>query len=423
VRKYALIFIVSAAVIALLFLIASTQLEVYSRTKHIPPSREAEENIYFVLDKWLERTGRPVRILDWGNIYTITEADEKTIFVQASLFDWYEEDWTELFDWVEAGGVLLISLDDRWYDEDDDVYSEFLAMLGIWRDRSNPYEDVPDAADEDLEPRPAFDRDVAFIVDEFGIPEAEGERADDASGGASERAASSIKVMTSNDEKIRLVSLAWGQGWITVMGRPLFMRSSNLELPENAGLTWNLFKNDVFAPQRTDQTGAAVSESGGNTGVLFIRGTKPVESLFGKLFERGDFTYLIISGLLLIVIALWMVLPGFGFPLPENETPLKPIRERFFAEAGFLKKYHALDIYRSSYIQEIKRRLFRREGFIEDEDIPLRIAEICKGRAGSGNSAAVDTERVKKALTMKKRYRGKEFAGDIITLQTILERL
>jgi hypothetical protein len=276
-----------------------------------------------------------------------------------------------------------------------------------------------------MEPHPLFDGDVAFIVDEFGIPEAGREKAEDADGGAEAagRAALDVKVMTGNDEKIRLVSLAWEQGRITVMGIPLFMRSWNLESPENAGLTWNLFKNDVFAPQRTAGTGNTASESNENAGVLFIRDDKPGESLFGKIFERGDFTYLIISCLLLIVVSLWMVLPGFGFPLPENEMPLKPIRERFFAEAGFLKKYRALDMYRSSYIQEIKRRLFRRTGFTEDEDIPRCIVEICGDRPGAVNSAAVEIERVREALTMNKKYRSKEFAGDIITLQTILERL
>jgi hypothetical protein len=413
-RKYVLIFSISAALVAILLLIAFTQLEIYSRTKRLPPSREAEENIYFALDKWLEKTGRPVRIQDWGNIYTIIEAEEKTAFVQASLFDWYEEDWTELLEWVETGGVLLISLDDHWYEEEEDAYEEFLAMLGVWRDRSDPYVDVPNPR-EDTEPRPVFDRDVAFIVDELGIPDTI-EGADTAG-----RVALSMQVMTGNDEKIRLVSLAWAQGRITVMGRPIFTHSWNLKLPENVGLTWNLFKNDTFALQKTD--GRGISESNKNAGVLFIRGDKPRESLFGKLFERGDFTYLIISGLLLIGIGLWMVLPGFGFPLPENETPLKPIRERFLAEAGFLKKYYALDIYRSSYIQEIKRRLFRREGFIQEEDIPLRIANTCRDKPVTGDSAAMDIGRIQEALTMNKKYRGKEFVNDIITLKTILERL
>jgi hypothetical protein len=417
-RRRVLIFSISAAFVAILVLIAATQLEIYSRTKRLPPSREAEENIYFVLDKWLEKTGRSVRVQDWGNIYTIIEAEEKTAFVQASLFGWYEEDWTELLEWVEAGGVLLVSLDDRWYEEEENAYEEFLAMLGIWRDRSDPYKDVP-APREGMEPRPAFDRNVAFIVDELGVLEAE----QDTNGrvDAAGRIAPSMQVMTGNDEKIRLVSLAWDQGRITVMGRPLFMRSQNLKSPENAGLTWNLFKNDAFAPQKTYRS--ETSESNKNAGVLFIRGDKPRESLFGKLFERGDFTYLIISGLLLIGIGLWMVLPGFGFPLPENETPLKPIRERFLAEAGFLKKYHALDMYRFSYIQEIKRRLFRREGFIQEEDIALRIVNICGDKPGTGDSATMDIERIKEALTMNKKYRGKEFVNDIITLKTILERL
>ncbi|MDR1901981.1 MAG: DUF4350 domain-containing protein [Treponema sp.] len=428
-RRRLLIFIISISVIALLVLIASTQLEIYPRTKYLPPSREAEENVYFALDKWLEQTGRPVRVRNWGNIYTITESGEKTAFVQASLFVWYEEDWTELLEWVEAGGVLIISLDDHWYEEDTDAgYSEFLAMLGIWRDRSDPYENVPGITDEELKPQPYFDREAAFIVDEFGILEAGRENAAGGADGAEAdgRAARGIQVMTGNDEKIRLVNAAWAQGRITVIGKPLFMRSWNLELPENVNLTWNLFKNDLFAPEKTERTGTMPVETNENAGVLFIRGDKPAESLFGKLFERGDFTYLIISGLILIAIGLWMVLPRFGFPLPENETPLKPIRERFLAEAGFLKKYHALDMYRSSYIQEIKRRLFRREGFIQDEDIPPRIVKVCgdrPGTAGAGNSAVLDIERVKEALTMNKRYRGKEFAGDIITLKTILERL
>jgi hypothetical protein len=229
----------------------------------------------------------------------------------------------------------------------------------------------------------------------------------------------SIQVMTDFNGKIRLVTLILGRGRITIMGMPYFMRSRRLGEPQNALLAWNLLKEDA---RNTED--AAVDETAGSRGVLFIRGEKQEESLFGKIFERGDFTCLIISGLALIGIGLWMVLPMFGFFKQDDEKPLKPIRERFLAEANFLKKYRALDTYRGAYIWEIRRRVFRNKGIVQDEYLAQCIIDICgKGSNASVNALSFTIEEVASALAMNKKFSGKEFLRDVVTLKTILECL
>jgi hypothetical protein len=68
--------------------------------------------------------------------------------------------------------------------------------------------------------------------------------------------------------------------------------------------------------------------------------------------KRGNFLPVIVSALLLIVIGFWMVIPVFGLVIYEKKKSARPIRERFLAEAGFLKKYKSLYYYLDTYRRE-----------------------------------------------------------------------
>jgi hypothetical protein len=114
----------------------------------------------------------------------------------------------------------------------------------------------------------------------------------------------------------------------------------------------------------------------------------------------------------------------FGFFKQDDEKPLKPIRERFLAEANFLKKYRALDTYRAAYIREIRQRVFRNKGIVQDEYLAQCIIGICgKGSNASVNASSFTIEEVASALAMNKKFNSKEFLGDVVTLKIILECL
>jgi hypothetical protein len=199
------------------------------------------------------------------------------------------------------------------------------------------------------------------------------------------------------------------------------MRNFHLEKRQNAVTTWNLF-----------------SAGGENPGVLFIRGEKTVRSFWGKLAERGDFTCLVISIPLILVIGFWMVLPGFGPVLGDEEEPLRSIRERFIAEGRFLKKYGALDIYLEVYVREIKSRLpGQGRGGTEEgpEELAARILKtlgtealvsktsIPKTGAGKNRDgpSLPDIQSITEALRPDRKRGRREIVKDLMILQTILE--
>jgi hypothetical protein len=134
---------------------------------------------------------------------------------------------------------------------------------------------------------------------------------------------------------------------VTVTGEPLFMYNNYLEEGDlNARLSW-------------DVTAAAQGESD-NTGILFIRSKRIAKSLFGKLADQGNFLPLGLSIFILVMTGFWMVIPSFGLLFREDDLSvrsLKSIKERFLAEARFLKKYHALETYLEIYLREIKAKM------------------------------------------------------------------
>jgi hypothetical protein len=383
VNRYIAVLGISLSAFVLLGFLAYTFLEIYPRTRETRASREAMSNEYLALDRWLTQTGRPVRLENWGSPWKILEVPEKIVFIQASLFYWTESAWEALKPWVEGGGALVVSLDTSWDKEETGGIESFLDALGIeggWDGNSSWY------YNEGV--RPDFDQAVIFNGDSLRETYSEGE------------------FVTMDDQKglIRLVRVFRGQGSVTVTGRAYFLRTYNIKRDINARLAWYLF---------------SMAESGEleNPGVFFIRGPERIRSLWGRLADRGNFTFIIVSALVLLVIGFWMVIPGFGVLIKDDERPGKPIRERFLAESRFLKKYGALDAYRALYLREIKARLLPKLGDLSAEELPLHAAALW------GNSSPRELREVERALSPGAGIKYRNFTRTIEILKTILEHL
>jgi hypothetical protein len=140
------------------------------------------------------------------------------------------------------------------------------------------------------------------------------------------------------------------------------MQNLYIDRELNARLAWEL-------------TGGGDRE---NRGLLFVRGRRIVRGLWGNLVERGNLLCLVLPFLALTAIGFWMLIPAFGRVRKDAEPPGKPLRERFLAEARFLKKYRGLDLYVGIYIHELRSRL-RRRGYDDEE-----IARLLPAKPGPG---------------------------------------
>jgi hypothetical protein len=354
--KYRTAFGACAAALIVLALLAYTQLEIYPRSRPTPPSREVRANDYFALDRWLQETGHPVRIEPGAPVEQITAAPEKTIFLQTSLLDWRNISFATMEPWLAGGRRLILSLDTPWYEDEDEDLAAFLSALGLRResieDLSDFYallepeseseaagtgedetrEETGEIRENPLPAVPDFDPYVILTLD----------TEQDTPGG--------IVTMEDPQDIIRLVTVPVGTGSVTVTGDAYFMQNLYIDRDVNARLAWEL-------------TGGGDDE---NRGILFIRGRRIIPSLWGNLAERGNPGCLILSILVLAGIGFWMLVPVFGRVRRDEEPPGKPLRERFLAEARFLKKYRGLDLYVDIYIRELRSRL-RRQGYDDKE--------------------------------------------------------
>jgi hypothetical protein len=361
-NRYGFIFGIILTALAVLGVLAYTHLEIYPRKVSRDYSREARANEYLALEQWLAKTGHPSRGVSRGSPARILKQTGDTVFVQASAFEW-ENAGTELPPWIAAGGSLIISVEEYFMEEE--ALGAFLAGFGIRAGTAASVTSEDDEVDYIPEyPVPDFDRRIKFILEEPDLP-------------------AGSDIMRDAEGLISLVSVPLGEGKLTVIGTPRFMRNGYIHSERNARLAWEL-------------CGAGRMEE--NQGPFFIRGRRQMKSLFGKLAERGNLTPLVVSILILIFTGFWMIIPGFGILKGDADSPLKPIGERFRAEARFMKKYRALDRYLEAYLGEIKYR-----------------------NRGAETETAV--REIEDALKTKEQFTYRNLIRDLHTLMNTMERL
>ena len=336
-RHYQSGFVSAAVLIGILAYLAYSFFEVYPRTRQLPPSVEARINEYLALDRWLLNSGIPVRVHRAGDLSLITQANERRIFIQSSLFRWTNEAVNYLLRWIEDGGHLFLVLDysqtyfQSWYHGDLKL---LLEEFGI--EVRSGFAFAPD----NYEPffwymeRPFFDHRIFFEVSQVH----------------------DLLSLKDSSGLSRLIQVRHGKGKLTVSGQPRFLFSNSLERAPDSRLAWAIF-------------GADTVYYGDETGWLFIRGQARVIGLLGSLFRHGNMAALLVSIFVLLAIGFWAVIPRFGLVRRDDEKPGKPLRERFLAEGRFLGKYGALSFYAQLYVKEINRRLMRKEGLSSNDEI------------------------------------------------------
>jgi hypothetical protein len=301
-------------ILALLALLVYNNLEIFEDKAYSLPSREVRANNFYALEKWLKETGYPVRIEKQCTPEIISKIPETAAVVFAKAGEW-EDAQKFLRPWIERGNSLVICIDYNYINEMDDHLLEFLSGFGI--EVGITYEI---SREEDI---PDFDFDINFTIE------------------------NDTEIFTIKDANglIALAEVYPGKGTLTITGYPHFMQNRYLEKEKNARLSWRL-----------------TGERAGNDGVFFVRERQTVNSIFGKIMERGNLVPLGISIFLIIIIGFWMVIPVFGLVFEEKQKNSRPIRERFAAEISFLKKYKSLDYYLEIYDREkLSEELIKKE--------------------------------------------------------------
>ncbi|MDR0718861.1 MAG: hypothetical protein LBF78_04435 [Treponema sp.] len=364
--KKIICFAISLAVLGIIALIFFSFFEIRESPVYFPPSREARTNQFLALSNWLKGEGFSVRISGKGNLETLLAAREGTIFIRTENMEWPEAVSSFLNLWIEDGGILVLSLD--WDFDENETLAEFVNNLGVEEEEEEEWEYNYDPLS------PSYGGNISFKEKEGALN------------------------LKDNSNYVRLVQLEKGKGKVTVIGWPRFMISNNVGEEPNARLSWYLLADN----------GAQ------KDGILFIAGKRQADGLVDGLFRRGNLIFVIISALVVIVVGFWQVIPLFGVVRPETLEPGKSLQSRFLAEARFLKSYGGLDSYRFCYIREIKKRL-RKEDIAGDGEISAKLPATVK-------ETVKEKKELDAALSAEKQ-KPKYFLKQIRILKIILENL
>jgi hypothetical protein len=395
-RYRALIGIIASA-LGLLFLFGFSQLEVYPRIRQIPASREVRADPFYALEKWLGSSGHPVRLEHSGDFSAYPAGfvrglggREGVVFLESSLFYSWDRAEEVFLPWLREGGSLIISLNPSWDESIDEGLHDFLGSLGISvEDGMN----LPDSEEETGEEETGSE-DQPGSLGETDEAEEETQRpffhwrfrfspaGEDPAG---ENPVTRLVLIGGREGSGRVAELFLEKGSLTVMGLPFFMYNGSLGEEVNARLAWDLTAGKTTA-ERPE--------------ILFVRGGRPVKSLTGRLLERGNLLPPLAAALVLILTGFWMLIPSFGIPRQERPEGPRSIRERFRAEARFLKRHRSLGVYAEAYIREIEYR----------------------GRTRNQETAEL-LAPAKAALGAKKKLSSREAIRLLESLMGILERL
>ena len=288
--------------------------EIYEYKDRIYPPREISNNTYYIMEKWLNETGHPVRVINYLYTDELPEITENVIMANSRIIFFGETE--DIIKWIEKGNLLIINIEYDYGNLDDEL-SGFLSDFGITYgyEQKLPEFDETEERKKTFEQPPDFNSRIAFNIHSDNN--------------------NKIFSITDNSGIIRLAEIKIGEGALTVTGVPVFMNNYNIDKKQNAALSWRL-------------TGDRDNNS---SGILFVfhQNKKVSDSLLEIISRKGNLLPVFISAFLLIITGFWMVIPRFGLIFEEKQRASRPISDRFLAEIRFLKKYNALDYYLKFY--------------------------------------------------------------------------
>ncbi len=406
-NRYLTIICIIGAVLLGVGIFAYNFLEIYDKEVYKHPSAEARSNDFLALQRWLSETGHPVHTWEYGYPEDILESEDSVVVLDALSFYWEEDTFDILGPWIEAGNHLVIYYD-YWQDDysDKDFYS-FIEQFGVTMITPGTSEKPPNSPEAET-PVPEAPKETIDKTDSFvQISDEQPSEKDPDLHPTMDRSIEftlqknrrNIRTAGNDNETINLVQIPLGEGTVTFTGRPYFMRNINLKKTGNRMLSWQL-------------TGAGDIEK---QGILFIRETEFKNTFFQDLVNAGNIFPLLISIFILTVVCFWGFIPRFGKIIADEETPGKPIRERFLAEALFLKKFRSLNVYLDNYEKTIQQRFRKNYGeYIHDKNaFCSRLAEIVK----------LDAIVIENALYPKGLITSRSFTNHMKTIEIIMERL
>ncbi|MDR2964800.1 MAG: DUF4350 domain-containing protein [Treponema sp.] len=285
--------------------------EIIQLKENVPPTREYYANNYLALERWLKEIGRPVNKDSWFSLPDFTGEEETIVILEFNCYLYEEDTEASLTEWIKKGNNLIVCLDTTDLNNSKYVFMDYIAKMGITVETTPNYYTYTD------ENTPNFHWRYKFEIED------------------------GKDYYTVNDihNNIRLIRIEMGKGSLTILGQPLFMQNHYIDEEKNAHLAWDLIG------ARSNETGILF--------VLYTREEKIPKKLLGALMQRGNIVPVLVSVILLIFFGFWMVIPVFGLVKEEKQSNARPIKERFAAEIGFLKKYKGLYYY-DEEIRKIK---------------------------------------------------------------------
>jgi hypothetical protein len=274
----------------------------------ISPSREYYDNNYFTLERWFNEAGIPVKY-NWYDLYNETDEiiKQKTILFSYTEYVYTKKSKEEMMNLIKNHNVI-ICLDNGSNTLNNNMI-ELLSDFGITTGLTPHYYTYSDDYTPDYHWKYKFEiEDNKDYILYYDI-----------------------------HNNIRIVRIPLDGVMLTIIGSPSFMWNRSITKELNARLTWEL-----------------LGEPSDENGIIIVHDYREPhinKSLFGTLMQRGNIIPVLISVILLIFFGFWMVIPVFGLVKEEKQLNTRPIKERFAAEIGFLKKYKGLYY----YDEEIKK--------------------------------------------------------------------
>lgn len=284
---------------------------------------EALTNPYLAAEYFLRNMGQKSEKI---KLFVDTQKqleNNDTLLVPSSRIAFDNRRSTQLLEWVEAGGHLIIT-GKPYLEDESNIRDHILDKLGLYIERRA----LKEGQDQDEQPvnLDIEDDDDFWQVDfDDYLVVSFAEKFDQ----------DIIWTIVDND-RIHAVQLRLGDGRLTLMSDIRMFRNDYIESYDHAAFLYELTKDQL---------------SSAEAGTFYYSLYEDYISLIKWLWDNAQ--PLIISILFIIIIVLWMLIPRFG-PLINIH---QPIRRRFLEHLSASGNYHWRQGHYARLLTEVRKQL------------------------------------------------------------------